>query len=394
MPKLSDTMEEGVLVKWHKHEGQAVASGDVLAEVETDKAVLELEAYTDGVLRKTLVEEGARVPVGTLLGVIAGETESIDDLLGDAPAPVAPRTGSQPEPSQPPPSTPTPGSIPPISRAPKASPLAKKLAEQRGIDLRTIQGTGPGGRIVERDLEAAPTAARDPERAPGESGDRTERLSLMRATIAKRMSESKATVPHFYVTTEVDAGALIEIKAHLADTGEPAIGPTEFLVKAMGQALLAVPAVNASFAGDHVISHAGAHVGVAVAVDDGLITPVVRDADRLTLGQIAERLADLVARARRKALAPEEYRGAGISLSNLGMYRVDDFAAIITPPESAVLAVGQITQQAVVKDGQIVIGHRLRMTLSADHRVLDGVSAAKFLGEVAARLENPWRLIR
>ncbi|MEO5657853.1 MAG: dihydrolipoamide acetyltransferase family protein [Nitrospiria bacterium] len=397
MPKLSDTMEEGVLVKWHKHEGQTVASGDVLAEVETDKAVLELEAYTDGILRKTLVAEGARVPVGTLLGVIAGESESIDDLLGDAPTPVTSRAGSQPEPSQQAPSSsgpPRPGPIPPVSRMPKASPLAKKLAEQRGIDLRTIEGTGPGGRIVERDLEAAPTAARTPERAPGESGDRTERLSLMRATIAKRMTESKTTVPHFYVTTEVDAGALIDLKAYLADTGEPAIGPTEFLVKAMGQALLAVPAVNASFAGDHVISHAGAHVGVAVAVDDGLITPVVRDADRLTLGQIAEWLADVVARARRKALAPEEYRGAGISLSNLGMYRVDDFAAIITPPEAAVLAVGQITQQAVVTDGQIVIGRRLRMTLSADHRVLDGVSAAKFLGEVAARLENPWRLIR
>jgi pyruvate dehydrogenase E2 component (dihydrolipoamide acetyltransferase) len=404
MPKLSDTMEEGVLVKWHKHEGDPVSSGDVVAEVETDKAVLELEAYTDGVLRKTLVEEGARVPVGTLLGVIAGESEAIDALLAEGAAvAVDVGRGERPfAPPQPPESlqtsvlaqvahlTPPPASGPlPVT---KASPLARKLAEQRGVDLRTVQGTGPGGRIVERDVEAA-ASRRSPAVTPT-AGERREPLSLMRATIAKRMAESKTTVPHFYVTTEIDAGPLLAAKTGFATTGEPAIGVTELLVKAMGEALVAVPRVNASFTGDAVVFHAGSHVGVAVALEDGIITPVVRDADRKTVGRIAAELFDLKARARRKALKPEEYQGAGVSLSNLGMFRVDDFAAIISPPEAAVLAVGRIVQTAVIHDGRVEPGHRMRMTLSADHRVIDGVIAAKYLEEVAARLENPWQLLR
>ncbi len=405
MPKLSDTMEEGVLVKWHKHEGDPVSSGDVVAEVETDKAVLELEAYTDGVLRKTLVDEGARVPVGTLLGVIAGESEAIDALLAEGSA-VAVDVGRGERPFAPPQppeslqasvlaqvarSTAPAASAPPPTT--KASPLARKLAEQRGVDLRTVQGTGPGGRIVERDVEAAAVRPVAPS-VTSTAGERREPLSLMRATIARRMAESKATVPHFYVTTEIDAGALLEAKTGFAATGEPAIGVTELLVKAMGEALAAVPRVNASFVGEAVVYRAGAHVGVAVALEDGIITPVVRDADRKTVGQIAAEMADLKARARRKGLKPEEYQGAGVSLSNLGMFRVDDFAAIITPPEAAVLAVGRIAQTPVVRDGRVEPGHRMRMTLSADHRVIDGVIAANYLEEVAARLENPWRLLR
>jgi pyruvate dehydrogenase E2 component (dihydrolipoamide acetyltransferase) len=404
MPKLSDTMEEGVLVKWHKHEGDPVSSGDVVAEVETDKAVLELEAYTDGVLRKTLVEEGARVPVGTLLGVIAGESEAIDALLAEGSAVAVDVGGGDRRfaPPQPPGSlqasvlAQVARSTGPAASAPppttKASPLARKLAEQRGVDLRTVQGTGPGGRIVERDVEAA--AVRPAPTVTPTAGERREPLSLMRATIARRMAESKTTVPHFYVTTEIDAGALLAAKTGFATTGEPAIGVTELLVKAMGEALAAVPRVNASFAGDAVVFHAGSHVGVAVALEDGIITPVVRDADRKTVGRIAAELSDLVARARRKALKPEEYQGAGVSLSNLGMFRVDDFAAIITPPEAAVLAVGRIVQTPVVRDGRVEPGHRMRMTLSADHRVIDGMIAAKYLEEVAARLENPWQLLR
>jgi pyruvate dehydrogenase E2 component (dihydrolipoamide acetyltransferase) len=397
-------MEEGVLVKWHKHEGDPVSSGDVVAEVETDKAVLELEAYTDGVLRKTLVDEGARVPVGTLLGVIAGESEAIDALLAEGAA-VAVDVGRGERPFAPPQppeslqasvlaqvarSTAPAASAPPPTT--KASPLARKLAEQRGVDLRTVQGTGPGGRIVERDVAAA--ASRPAPAVTPTAGERREPLSLMRATIARRMAESKTTVPHFYVTTEIDAGALLAAKTGFATTGEPAIGVTELLVKAMGEALAAVPRVNASFAGDAVVFHAGSHVGVAVALEDGIITPVVRDADRKTVGQIAAEMADLKARARRKSLKPEEYQGAGVSLSNLGMFRVDDFAAIITPPEAAVLAVGRIVQTPVVRDGRVEPGHRMRMTLSADHRVIDGVIAAKYLEEVAARLENPWQLLR
>ncbi|MEW6683267.1 MAG: dihydrolipoamide acetyltransferase family protein [Nitrospirota bacterium] len=412
MPKLSDTMEEGVLVKWLKREGEGVASGDVVAEVETDKAVLELEAYTDGVLRKQMVPEGARVPVGALLGVIAGDQESIDALLAEGSKaeqvrPFAP-TGTEGPPVTP--AKPVPPSIqasvlaevaqrsaPAASETPgtvTASPLARRLAEQRGIDLRAIRGTGPGGRIVERDVAAAATSPTPAVTTPPSAGDRREPLSLMRATIAKRMTESKATIPHFYVTTEINAGPLLEVKTRFADTAGPKIGVTELLVKAMGQALLAVPRVNASFAGDAVVFRAGAHVGVAVALEDGIITPVVRDADRKSVGQIAEALADLTDRARRKALKPEEYQGAGISLSNLGMFRVDEFSAIITPPEAAVLAVGRIVETAVIREGRVEAGHRMRITLSADHRVIDGVIAAKYLEEVAARIENPWQLLR
>ena len=413
MPKLSDTMEEGVLVKWLKSEGQAVASGDVVAEVETDKAVLELEAYTDGVLRKQVVAEGARVPVGALLGVIAGDQESIDALLTEGSKaeqvrPFAPTGTEGPSITSSKPVLPSiqasvlaevaQRSAPAAAEAPgavTASPLARKLAEQRGIDLRTIRGTGPGGRIVERDVAAA--AAATPAStitAPPSAGDRREPLSLMRATIAKRMTESKATIPHFYVTTEIDAGPLLEVKARFTDTVGPKIGVTELLVKAMGQALLAVPRVNASFAGDAVVFDAAAGVGVAVTLEDGIITPVVRGADQKSVGQIAEALADLADRARRKALKPEEYQGAGISLSNLGMFRVDEFSAIITPPEAAVLAAGRITETAVVRQGKVEAGHRLRLTLSADHRVIDGVIAAKYLEEVAGRLEHPWQLLR
>lgn len=415
MPKLSDTMEEGILVKWLKREGQAVASGDVVAEVETDKAVLELEAYTDGVLRKQMVPEGARVPVGALLGVIAGAQEPIDALLGEGSAATVEVGGGQ-RPSAPtgaegPPATSVqqaPHSIqagvlahvadvpPPAAAAAaavKASPLARKLAEQRGLDLRAIRGTGPGGRIVERDVAAAATRPAPAVITPSSGGERREPLSLMRTTIAKRMAESKATIPHFYVTTEITAEPLLEAKARLADTAGPKIGVTEFLVKAMGQALLAVPRVNASFAGDAVVFRAGAHVGVAVALEDGIITPVVHDADRKSMGRIAEELADLADRARRKALNPEEYQGAGISLSNLGMFRVDEFSAIITPPEAAVVAVGRIVETAVIRDGRVEAGHRMRITLSADHRVIDGVIAAQYLEEVAARIEHPSRLL-
>jgi pyruvate dehydrogenase E2 component (dihydrolipoamide acetyltransferase) len=339
------------------------------------------------------------------LGVIAGESEAIDALLADgSAAAVDVGRGERPfAPPQPPESLqasvlaqvarstgPAVSAPPPTT---KASPLARKLAEQRGVDLRTVQGTGPGGRIVERDVDAAAVRPVAPSVTPT-AGERREPLSLMRATIARRMAESKATVPHFYVTTEIDAGALLAAKTGFATTGEPAIGVTELLVKAMGEALAAVPRVNASFAGEAVVYRAGAHVGVAVALEDGIITPVVRDADRKTVGQIAAEMADLKARARRKGLKPEEYQGAGVSLSNLGMFRVDDFAAIITPPEAAVLAVGRIVPTPVVRDGRVEPGHRMRMTLSADHRVIDGVIAAKYLEEVAARLENPWRLLR
>jgi pyruvate dehydrogenase E2 component (dihydrolipoamide acetyltransferase) len=354
MPKLSDTMEEGVLVKWHKHEGDPVSSGDVVAEVETDKAVLELEAYTDGVLRKTLVDEGARVPVGTLLGVIAGKSEAIDALLAEGAAvAVDVGRGEQPfAPPQPPESlqasvlAQVARSTGPAAAAPppttKASPLARKLAEQRGVDLRTVQGTGPGGRIVERDVEAA--AVRPAPAVTPTEGERREPLSLMRATIARRMAEQDDRSPflcHDRDRRRCVAGG----QDRVCDDRRARDRRDGVLVKAMGEALAAVPRVNASFAGDAVVFHAGSHVGVAVALEDGIITPVVRDADKKSVGQIAEDLADLTSRARRKALKPEEYQGAGVSLSNLGMFRVDDFAAIITPPEAAVLAVGRIVRR-------------------------------------------------
>jgi pyruvate dehydrogenase E2 component (dihydrolipoamide acetyltransferase) len=446
MPKLSDAMETGKVIKWLKKEGDAVKGGDVIAEIETDKANVEIEAFGTGVLRKILVGEGGQVPVGELIGVIADPAE---DVSGVAAAPAKPAPPPAPAPaSAAPRPTPVPAAAPAgplpamesyrsvpattavVTMAPaaasiaapaggrvKASPLARKIAGQTGVDLRLIQGTGPGGRIIRRDVEAAqavpppapapaisrpagagapPQPARPefivPPRPEVEFEDVP--MSPMRAAIAKRMPMSKAPVPHFYVTSEVDMDPAWALREQLNGLeGQPKISVTDMVIKATALALLKNPGVNAQLNGQAIRVHHRAHIGVAVALDQGLITPVLRDCDVKPLGRIAVEARDLAARARGGKLRAQEMSGATFSISNLGMFDVEEFSAIINPPEGAILAVGSVLQKPVVDDGEIRVGRRMKMTISCDHRVMDGAMGARFLQDLKRLLEEPLRLL-
>ena len=446
MPKLSDAMETGKVIKWLKKEGDAVKGGDVIAEIETDKANVEIEAFGTGVLRKILVGEGGQVPVGELIGVIADPAE---DVSGVAAAPAKPAPPPAPAPaSATPRPTPVPAAAPAgplpamesyrsvpattavVTMAPaaasiaapaggrvKASPLARKIAGQTGVDLRLIQGTGPGGRIIRRDVEAAqavpppvpapaisrpagagapPQPARPefivPPRPEVEFEDVP--MSPMRAAIAKRMPMSKAPVPHFYVTSEVDMDPAWALREQLNGLeGQPKISVTDMVIKATALALLKNPGVNAQLNGQAIRVHHRAHIGVAVALDQGLITPVLRDCDVKPLGRIAVEARDLAARARGGKLRAQEMSGATFSISNLGMFDVEEFSAIINPPEGAILAVGSVLQKPVVDDGEIRVGRRMKMTISCDHRVMDGAMGARFLQDLKRLLEEPLRLL-
>jgi pyruvate dehydrogenase E2 component (dihydrolipoyllysine-residue acetyltransferase) len=432
MPKMSDTMEEGVVVKWLKHEGERVASGDALAEIETDKAVLELEASTPGVLRKILAEEDSKVPVGQLIAVIASEDEDISSFIAGRAATLAQTaasltmvsSASSPAASRmDEPSSPTSASQPSVTRERiDASPLARRMAEEARIDIAQVRGTGPGGRVVKRDIEAflaqlrsqppgqpappaAPPAAAaeaasgpQPKATPVEAGaaDYTEQtLSMMRQTIARRMALSKTTAPHFYITTEIAMERAIALRTSLNELAadDAKISFNDMILKAVANALRQFPRLNVSYVDDKLRLHRGVHIGMAVALDEGLITPVIRDCDRKSLGEIAREAKELSERARARRLKPEEYTGGTFSISNLGMYDVDDFGAIINPPEAAILAVGTIKQQPVVVDGQLSVGHRLKATLSCDHRAVDGATAAQFLQIVKRLLEHPLSLM-
>ena len=451
MPKLSEAMETGKIIKWLKKEGDRVQGGDILAEIETDKADVEMEAFGAGVLRKILVSAGEKAPVGTLIGVIAEPAEDIAAVLVSAPIPAAAGAGAAggasarndtrsappaaPTPSAasapaPPPrpavvSTPAPA-VPAVSagavRIPapaltaptavatgrvKASPLAKKIAAQTGVDLRLIRGTGPGGRIIRRDVEAATaatvtvatapvTVAAAPVTAPIVPGVEYEDrpLSQIRAAIARRMPLSKAPVPHFYVTSEVAMDRAWELREELnALEGQPKISVNDFVVRACALALLKHPGVNASFQGESIRVWHRAHIGIAVALEDGLITPVLRDSHAKSLAQIAVEARDLAERARARKLRATELSGATFSISNLGMYDVTEFSAIINPPEGAILAVGSVRRVAVVDDAGLGVGRRMALTLSCDHRVMDGAMGARFLQDVKRLLEEPLRLL-
>jgi len=448
MPKLSEAMETGKIIKWLKKEGDRVQGGDILAEIETDKADVEMEAFGAGVLRKILVSAGEKAPVGTLIGVIAEPAEDIAAVLVSAPIPAAAgagaaggasarndtRTRSAP-PAAPAPSAPAPAApatVPSVSRpaavsagavgipapaltAPtavatgrvKASPLAKKIAAQTGVDLRLIRGTGPGGRIIRRDVEAATaatvtvatapvTVAAAPVTAPIVPGVEYEDrpLSQIRAAIARRMPLSKAPVPHFYVTSEVAMDRAWELREELnALEGQPKISVNDFVVRACALALLKHPGVNASFQGESIRVWHRAHIGIAVALEDGLITPVLRDSHAKSLAQIAVEARDLAERARARKLRATELSGATFSISNLGMYDVTEFSAIINPPEGAILAVGSVRRVAVVDDAGLGVGRRMALTLSCDHRVMDGAMGARFLQDVKRLLEEPLRLL-
>ena len=462
MEALSPTMEEGRLVKWLKAEGDQVKNGDVLAEVETDKAVMELVARGDGVLRKQLAAEGDSPPVGTLLGVIAGADENIDALTGGGAA--APPAGAAQAPRQPaqqrqaggqqngdrgdraaPPekvvanqreragasSVPQSreqaqgeASMPPQQKVPpggpaiapqrtagggseaggnggrqRSSPLARRLASERGVDLGSLSGSGPGGRIIKRDIEAAasgpaakPAAAAAPRRGDGEYRDIP--LTQIRKTIARRLAESIGPIPTFYLTAELDLDRVSEMRTAMADMGaEYKVSFNDIIMKAVATALAQHPECNAHWLGDRIREFDRVHLGMAVATDDGLIVPVIFDADSKTLREIAAESRELAKRARERKLKPEEYTGSTFSVSNLGMFGIDQFTAIINPPEAGILAIGSVEQKPVVVGDELEIHSRLRVTMSCDHRVIDGAIGARFLQTLRRMLENPLMLI-
>jgi len=436
MPKLSEAMETGRVIKWLKEEGDKVEGGEIIAEIETDKADIELESFGAGVLRKIMVPAGARAPVGGLIAVVAEPADDIAGVLAGAAAPSpAPAVSPSPTAAPPPPAPPKPaGTAPPpaparaaapvptpvpaprsLVRGPepsagepagvpggrvKASPLAKKIAAQSGVDLRLVHGSGPSGRIVRRDvlgaMSGAPVPVVAPAKVPTVPGVEYQDvpLSSIRAVIAKRMPLAKSPVPHFYLTSEIAMDRAWELREELnALDGQPKISVTDMIVKACALALLQHPEVNASFQGDTIRVHYRVHIGLAVALDDGLITPVLRNCEARSLAQIAVEGRDLVERARNRRLRAPELSGATFSISNLGMFDVDLFSAIINPPEGAILAVGAVKVVPVVEDGRIGMGRRMQITLSCDHRAMDGAMGARFLQELRRLLEEPLRLL-
>lgn len=393
MEALSPTMEEGRLVKWTKKEGEAVKTGDTLAEVETDKAVMELVARADGQLIKVMVPEGTTVPVGTVVAYIGQPGEKVDGASQAAPA--APRPSAL---SVPPSAAPAPaaGPAPTDAARVKASPLAKRIAQETGVDLARLQGSGPGGRVVKRDLEGAPaTAGPAPRPTPSapvqRSGAAYEDVPLtqIRKTIAKRLAASIGPIPHFFLTTDVDMERAAEARSAL----EVKVSFNDIVIKAVALALTKHRTCNAWFQEDHIRYWNEVHLGMAVAVEDGLITPVIRDADRKSLVEIGTESREMAERARNRRLKPEEYTGATFSVSNLGMFDIDQFTAVINPPESGIVAVGSIVEKAVVVGGSVVPRRRLRLTMSCDHRVIDGATGAQFLKTLKQMLENPLAML-
>lgn len=442
MPKMSDTMDEGVLAAWLKEEGDKVAAGDVVAQVETDKATMDLEVYDGGVLLKRVIEAGDSVPIGALIAILGKEGEDVSSILaayakggaksGGAPAPVAaPATAPVAPPIAPPiaPPVAAPVAAPSVAPVPvpvlssnvdgriKASPLARKLADEHGISLSRLAGSGPEGRIVKRDIEtamsggtnaptpiSAPVIATEPKLAPQEAPTpvattpgsyETVRISQMRKTIARRLAESKFTSPHFYLTIDVDMEAAVAFrnklneKAAAKDLGK--VSFNDLVTKASALSLAKHPWVNASWmevAGE-IHLHNEVHIAVAVAVEDGLITPVIRHADRKGLSQIGAETKDLATKARNKQLQPADWSGSTFSTSNLGMFGIEEFTAIINPPNACILAIGAIRDVPVVKSGAVVPGKRMKLTLSCDHRVVDGATGSEFLATLQGYLEDP-----
>ena len=443
MEALSPTMEEGRLVKWEKHEGDAVKAGETLAEVETDKAIMDLVARADGILGQITVKDGETVPVGKAIAVIAGPGEAAagsEKLEAGSVAPSTPPPAeSTPAPVPVPAAAavaPTPSPIPPPSSPPaavaadatrvKASPLARRIAQQAGVDLNAVAGSGPGGRVVRRDLEGAaptpspaptlhvprvssplPAAVPVPSTTPvprppssvlvSSAGTPYEDvpLSQIRKTIAKRLATSLGPIPHYFLTTEVDMELAAEARQALNQTlGEDAkVSFNDLIIKATAVALTKHRVCNAWFADDHIRYWNEVHLGMAVAVEDGLITPVIRDAAAKSLAEIGREARALADQARARRLQPAQYTGATFSVSNLGMFDIDQFTAVINPPEAGILAVGSIGPKVVVYDGQVATRRRLRVTMSCDHRVIDGATGAAFLRTLKQMLENPLAML-
>ena len=398
MPKLSDTMLEGTLIKWHKKAGDKISVGDVIADVETDKATMEMEAFDDGLITELLIPEGGVVKVGQPIANLEGGKKSAAKSSAPSAAAATGPAVSAPAPTKPKAAASTDG-----SRI-KASPLAKKIALERGVDLSGVQGTGPGGRIVAADVPATATAVRGTAPAaprievPFSDADTKTPLSGMRRTIAERLLASKTQIPHFYLTIEIDAAPLAKLRKDLNAAAEAAgtakVTVNDFILLAAARAAKAHPKVNAAFAGDSIIEYASVNLSVAIAVEDGLITPVIRDAHNLSLREISAAVKDLAVRARSKKIKPEEYQGGTLTISNLGAFGIDSFYAIVNPPQAAILAVGAIVKKPVVNaQDQIVAGQRMTIALSGDHRVVDGATGAEFLATIRKSLESPTTLL-
>jgi pyruvate dehydrogenase E2 component (dihydrolipoamide acetyltransferase) len=418
MPKLSPTMEEGQISRWLKKEGDKVSMGEPLAEIDTDKATMEMQALGNGVLRKILINEGQSAPLGQTIAIVGEPDEDISALLSEAPPAQPQQEQKKQEAPQPAPEQPQPqpqakaaaaaspvdnGRQPQVAASDSGrmivSPLAARMAADAGIDLRSLQGSGPGGRIIKRDIEAAiskPKAAPAPTFIPqaGAAAYRDEPASQIRQTIAKRLVTSLGPVPHFFLTTDIEMDRAAEMRKGInALDPDLKISINDIIIKVAAAALIQHPQVNASFQEKFVRYYEQADVGVAVAIEDGLITPVVRAANQKSLSQIAAEVRELAERARSKRLKPEEYTGATFSISNLGMFGIDEFTAVINPPEGAILAVGAMTAKPVVRENEIVIRQMMRVTMSCDHRVIDGATGAKFLQTFKKILENPLYLV-
>jgi len=402
MPKLSDTMEEGVIATWLKKVGDKVNAGDVLAEIESDKATMEFESFPAGVLLHVEVGVGESAKVDSLIAIVGKEGEDVKTLIKETKAAEAASTPKEAAKAD------APSSAKPVQAAPvvkkevsrpivkaepvkedlsgrtKISPLARKLAEERGLSLRGIRGSGEGGRIVKRDIENSRGALPQPERS------RDVEVSQMRKTIARRLSESKFSAPHFYLTIDLDMDQAIAARIAINKEIAPSkISFNDLVVKAVAVALRKHPSVNAGWHGDFIRFNEHVHIGVAVSVDEGLLVPVVRHADNKALTQISEEVRDYAKRAKSKKLQPAEWEGNTFTISNLGMFGIEEFTAIINPPDSCIMAIGGIRQEPVVKDGEIRVGNRMRVTMSCDHRVVDGVSGAQFLETFRTYIENP-----
>ncbi|MBJ7390341.1 MAG: 2-oxo acid dehydrogenase subunit E2 [Chthoniobacterales bacterium] len=408
MPKLSDTMVEGTLVKWVKTKGDKVEVGDILAEVETDKATMEMEAFDEGTLSELYVAEGGTIKVGDKIALILADGETADTAPAAQSTPIA----EKPKASAPAATTPLAhaprAAAPPTTGRTKASPLARKIAATRGVNLSSVAGTGPGGRIVKKDVENAPTGGGGGVASPAKPAIRAAHgiageekiiaLTGMRKTIAERLLASKTQIPHFYLSVTMDGGPLMalrkELNAMAEKDGGQKLTVNDFILLAAARAAAEVPKINAAYDGDAIIEYAEVNLAVAVAVEDGLITPVIKKANTLTLREISAQMKELAAKARGKKLKPEEYQGGTITLSSLGGYGIDSFLPIINPPQSFILGIGAIIKQPVVNEqDQLVVGHRLVISGSGDHRVVDGAVAAEYMNALRRLVEKPALLL-
>lgn len=407
MPKMSDTMTEGVLAKWHKKVGDKVKSGDLVAEVETDKATMDFESFQEGTVLYIGVEEGKAVPVDGIIAVFGKEGEDYKSLLTDAPvaaAPIVEAATSAPAANAAPAAVSAPAPVVNASSDSrvKASPLAKKIAEEKGIDLSQVKGSAENGRIIKKDVEdfKPGTSTTSNKQASitlptyiGQEKYTEVPVSQMRKVIAKRLAESKFSAPHFYLKMTVDMSAAMDARVKMNEVAQVKISFNDIVLKAVAVALKQHPNVNSSWLGDKIRYNEHVNIGVAVAVEDGLLVPVVRFADGKSLSHISAEVKDFAQRAKDKKLQPSDWEGSTFTISNLGMFGIDEFTAIINPPDACILAVGGIQSVPVVKNGQVVAGNVMKLTLSCDHRVVDGATGAAFLQTVKSLLEEPVRLL-